>query len=53
MNFTDEDLGLIYDSITWELALLPLHQRSEPSPRMIQLRQIQKQISEYLSNDSP
>jgi hypothetical protein len=53
VNFTDEDLGLIYDSITWELALLPLHQKSEPSPRMIRLLQIQNQISEHLSNDLP
>ena len=53
MNFTDDELGLIHDAITWELALLPPHQKSEPSPRMIRLRQIQKQISEHLSNDSP
>ena len=51
MNFTDDDLGLIHDAITWELELLPLHQKSEMTPRKIRLRRIQQLISEHLNYD--
>ena len=55
MNLTDNDWGLIHDAITWELELLPLHQRSKPSPRMVRLREIQKMIASHLvaANSEP
>ena len=49
MNLTDNDWGLIHDAITWELSLLPLHQRSEPSPRKVRLREIQEMIAGHLA----
>ena len=51
MNLTDNDWGLIHDAITWELELLPLHQKSEMTPRKIRLRRIQQLIAEHLNYD--
>ena len=44
MNFTDNEYGLIHDAITWELELLPLHQKNPNSPRAQKLRDIQARI---------
>ena len=49
MNLSANDWGLIYDAISWELELLPLHQRRPPSPRMIRLLEIQLEIDRYLN----
>ena len=51
MNFTDNDYGLIYDAITWELELLPLHQKNPHSPRAQKLRDIQTRIDVHLLRD--
>ena len=48
VNLSDSDYGLIRDSITWELELLPLHQGSSPTPRTIRLQEIQKIIDRHL-----
>ena len=51
MSFTDNDYGLIYDAITWELELLPLHQKNPHSPRAQKLRDIQARIDLLLQRD--
>jgi hypothetical protein len=51
MNLTNNDYGLIHDAITWELELLPLHQKNPNSPRAQKLREIQARIDLLLLRD--
>ena len=51
MNFNNNDYGLIHDAITWELELLPLHQKNPNSPRAQKLREIQARIDLLLQRD--